>query len=263
MFEDEIASIPTRPPREGLLPGMRFSAAIPLTTPILIIIFVAILSLTPILMMMNDPKMRLELGPARTVEARVLTVRDVSGCNAGAHALTYSFSTPTQEFRGTKVVCGRSAYYSVTPGDKVPVRYLSRDPALNTIADNDSQKLPLMMASLIFPLFFLIVFSFGYLPLIRELVRARHLYRTGIVAPATVVYVKKRSAFMNWSNRQSSPVSDVHVVYQTPSGGWTETVVLCTNDWLANQLTPKSVVHLLLPDSDSRRGGVLLEAFVR
>jgi hypothetical protein len=55
----------------------------------------------------------------------------------------------------------------------------------------------------------------------------------------------------------------VHVLYQTPSGLNRETVVLCRNDWLTRQLAPKSVVHLLLRDGDSRGHGVLLEAFVR
>ena len=111
------------------------------------------------------------------------------------------------------------------------------------------------------PSFFLLLLSPLYFPQIREVMYARRLYRTGVLAQGNVVFVKKRSAG-NWPGWPGSSTADVYVAHQLPGGGRVETVVRCTNDWLVNQFSPGATVHILLSPDQSKRG-VLLETFIR
>jgi len=114
---------------------------------------------------------------------------------------------------------------------------------------------------MIFPLFFLLVFSPMYFPQIREVMRARKLYKYGAVVQGKVIFVKKRNA-ATWPGWPGSSTADVYVAYQLPSGGRAEIVVSCANEWLLNQLSPGTTVHLLIAQNRTARGA-LLEAFIR
>jgi len=263
MFEEELAAIPAHPPRTGVLTGMRLKGAIPRSTLILLIAFVFFFAVFPLSIMSTDPKAKLAIGPSHTVQGRVLSVTDVSNCRASpARRIVYAFSTESEhEFRGAGTVCQESAYYSAGVGDKLEIRYLTRDPAINAIAGTESGNEPPIFVFAIFPLFFLLVLSPMYLPQFREVVRARRLYKKGVLAQGKVVFVKQRTTG-TWPGWPGSSSAEVYVAHQLPGGGQAETVVWCTNDWLLNRLLPGGTVHILLPPERSGRG-VLLEAFIR
>jgi hypothetical protein len=263
MFDTELAAIPAHPPRTGVLPGMRLGAAIPKATLILLFAIVLLFAAFPLLMIGTDPKARLQIGPSRTAEGRVLSATDVSGCRGlRARRIVYLFSPESRsEFRGVGIVCQESPYYSVQVADKVEIRYLRRDPTLSSIAGSDSDNEPPIFLFVIFPLFIFLLVSPVYFPLLREVMYARQLYRVGVLVQGTVVFVKKRTAgtLPGWPG---SSTADVYVAHPRPTGGRAETVVGCTNDWLANQLSPGTTVHILLPTDQSKRGA-LLETFLR
>jgi hypothetical protein len=263
MFDDEFATIPAHPPRMGVLPGMRLRAAIPRSTLILLIAFVVFFAAFPLSIMSADPKAKLGFGPSRTAEGRVLSVTDVSGCRGStAHRIVYAFAAESgNEFRGADVVCEESPYNSAQVGDKIEIRYLARDPAVNAVIGINSGNEPPIFLFMIFPLFFLLVLSPLYFPQLREVLRARRLYKTGILAQGKVVFVKKRSAG-TWPGWPGSSTADVYVAHQLPNGGRAETIVGCTNDWLVNQLSPGATVRIFLPPDKSARGA-LVEAFIR
>jgi hypothetical protein len=263
MFDEEFATIPAHPPRKGVLPGMRLTAAIPRSTLILLIAFVVFFAAFPLSIMRVDPKAKLGFGPSRTAEGRVLSVTNVSGCRgSSAHRIVYVFATESRnEFRGGDVVCEESPYHSAQVGDKIEIRYLARDPAVNAVIGMNSGNEPPIFLFMIFPLFFLLVLSPLYLPQLREVLRARRLYKTGILAQGKVVFVKKRSAGI-WPGWPGSSTADVYVAHQSPNGGRSEIVVGCANDWLINQLSPGATVHIFLPPDKSARGA-LVEAFIR
>jgi hypothetical protein len=263
MFDDELAAIPAHPPRTGILPGMRLSAAIPRPTLGLLVLFVFFFTVFPLSIMLSDPQAKLGIGPSRTVEGRVLSVKDVPDCRASsARRIVSAFSPESgNEFRGGGVVCQESPYYSAQVGDRVEIRYLTRDPAVNAIAGIDSGNEPPIFFFTIFPVFFLLLLSPLYLPQLREVVRARRLYKKGTLAEGKVVFVKKRGSG-TWPGWAGSSSGDVYVAHQLPSGGRAETVVWCMNDWLVNQLSPGATVRILLPPNKSARGA-LLEAFLR
>jgi hypothetical protein len=259
----ELASIPANPPRTGFLPGMRFSSAIPRSTLILLLAFVLLFAVFPLSIMSTDPKAKLGIGPSGTAEGRVLSVTDVSACRgSAARRIVYAFSAESSsEFRGVGVVCEESAYYSTRVGEKIEIRFLKRDPAVNAIAGTEAVNEPPLFLFMIFPLFFLLILSPLYLPQLREVVRARRLYKKGALVEGKVVFVKRRSA-ITWPGWPGSTTADVYVAHQTPSGGRVETVVGCSNDWLLNQLSPGATVHILLAQDKSARGA-LVEAFIR
>ena len=263
MFDEELATIPSNPPRTGVLPGMRLSTAVPRSTLLLLLAFVVFFANFPLAIMSSDPKMKLSLGPSRTTEGRVLDVSQVSGCRgSSARRIVYAFSSQSgTEFRGVSMVCGGSAYYSAQVGDRIEIRYLTRDPALNAIAGADSGDEPPLALFTIFPLFFVLLLSPLYLPQLREVLRARRLYKSGVLAPGKVVFVKRRNA-ATWPGWPGGASADVYVAYQPSTGGRSESIVWCTNDWLLYQLSPGATVHILLPADRSGRGA-LLEAFIR
>ena len=262
MFDDELGAIPTRPPRQGVLPGMRLRAAIPKSTLILLVAFVVFFAVFPLVIMSADPRARLDLGPRRTAEGRVVSIAAVSGCRgSGGHRIVYAFPVEAgNEFRGASTICDESPYSGAQVGEKVEIRYLASDPAVNGIAESDSNGPPIVIF-LFFPIFFLLVLSPLYLPQMRDVMRGRRLYKSGVLVQGNVVFVKKRSAG-TWPGWPGSSTADVYVAHQLPGGGRAETIAGCTNDWLVNQLSPGTAVHVLLPPKKSQRGA-LLEAFLR
>lgn len=262
MFDDELATTPANPPRTGFLPGMRFRAAVPRSTLLFLLALVLFFAVFPLSILSSDPKARLSLGPSATSEGRVLSAADVSGCRgSAARRIVYTFSPQSgNEFRGSTVLCEGATYYSAEVGERIPIRYLNRDPAINTIAGTDDNEPPVFLF-MIFPLFFLLVFSPLYFPQLREVLRARKLYKRGNVVQGKVIFVKRRNA-ATWPGFPGSSVADVYVAYQLPSGGRAETVVWCANEWLWNQLSPGATVHLLVGQNQTARGA-LLEAFIR
>jgi hypothetical protein len=260
---DELAAIPANPPRTGVLPGMRFSAAVPRSTLILLIVLVLLFGLFPLSMISADPKAKLAIGPSSISEGRVLSVADVSACrDSAARRIVYTFSAGSgNEFRGASVLCEESAYYSAQAGDRIQVRYLRRDPAVNAVAGTEAEDAPPLIFFVFFPFFFLLVLSPLYLPQFREVMRARQLYRKGVLVEGQVVFVKRRSG-VTWPGWPGSTTADVYVAYETPDGGRAETIVGCSNDWVVNQLSAGSSVHILLGGDRSKRGA-LVEAFIR
>lgn len=262
VFETEVAAIPAQPPRRGVLPGMRISVAIPRSTLIMLIAFVVFLAAFPLSIISADPEAKLNLGPSRMAEGRVVSVAAVSDCRtSGAHRITYAFSVEGgNEYRGASTVCDESPYVSTQAGEKIEVRYLARDPTVNAVAGSDPNEPPIFVFML-FPAFFLLFLSPLYFPQFREITRARRLYKTGLLVQGNVVFVKKRSVG-TWPGWPGSSAADVYVAHHTPGGGLAETVVWCTNDWLVNQLSPGTIVHVLLSPTKSERGA-LVEAFLR
>jgi hypothetical protein len=262
MFEDELAAVVAQPPRPGVLPGMRLSSAIPRSTLILLVAFMLFFGAFPLSIMSADPRARLDLGPNRVAEGRVVSTSDVSSCrNSDGRRIVYAFSPEGgKEYRGTNVVSEVSPYYSAQVGDKIEIRYLVRDPIVSAVAGSDSNEPPIFVFML-FPAFFFLVFSPLYFPQIREVMRARRLYKTGVLLQGNVVFVKKRGG-ATWPGWPGSSTADVYVAHQLPGGGRAETIAWCTNDWLINQLSPGTPVHILLSPKKSQRGA-LLEAFLR
>ena len=262
MFDDELATTPVNPPRRGFLPGMRLRAAVPRSTLLVLLALVLFFAIFPLSIMSADPKAKLSFGPSATSEGRVLSAADVSGCRgSAARRIVYAFSPQSgNEFRGSTVLCEEATYYSAQIGERIPIRYLTRDPVINTIAGTDANEPPVFLF-MIFPLFFLLVFSPMYFPQLREVMRARKLYKNGIVAQGKVIFVKRRNA-ATWPGFPGSSTADVYVSYLLPSGGRAETVVWCANEWLLNQLSPGATVHLLVGRGQTARGA-LLEAFIR
>jgi hypothetical protein len=262
VFEEQLAAVPAHPPRSGVLPGMRLRAAVPRSAAIILLGFVFLFGSFPFLMVSSDPRQRLQLS-GLTTEGHVVSLVDAasSGCRGSARRLVYEFKAQSGgAFRGAVVQCEDSPYYSAKAGDSIEILYLRDNPGLNSIASVDPSEPPLLLFT-VFPVFFLLLFSPLFLPQLREVLRARRLYKTGLLVRGQVVFVKKRS-FGVWPGWPVSGSFDVYVSQESPGGGRVEIVAWCTNDWLVNRLAPGATVHVLCPPNPSARGA-LLEAFIR
>jgi hypothetical protein len=263
MFDNLLAQLPTTPPRPPrTLPGLRISSVVPRSALLLPIVFVAFFALVPLSVMRSDPAMRLALGPTQNSQGRIVSAVETPACRGStARRVIYSFS-PEQgrEYRGSATMCEGAIYYSVKEGDPVEVQYLSSDPAVNVLRGNSNNAPPVAIFFLM-PLFVLALLSSMFVPQIRELLRARRLYKGGRLAEGTVVFVKTRvSSFRpGWPG---SSASEVFVEFRSPTGDRREAVAWCANEWLVNQLAPGAIVHIAYSDDDPAKVA-LLEAFLR
>jgi len=264
MFEEQFAQVPSHPPRPlDALPGLRFSKAISRSALLLPLVFVGFFILIPFSIAVSDPTMRLALGPTRTAQGKVLSVVNVSACRReGAHRIAYAFSPePGREVRGTATLCEESPYYSIGAGDSIEVEYATGNPAINAMRSGARDDSPPFFLIFLMPLFILAMFSPMFVPQIRELLRARRLFRKGNLSVGTVVFVKRRTsaAWPGWPGNSSA---DVYVKYCPAGGESREATAWCPNDWLVYNLVPGATVHLAYTEGKPDRVA-LLEAFLR
>jgi hypothetical protein len=264
MFEEEFAKLAVEPPR-GLesLPGLRLRGSIPKIAILLPLLFVGAFTMMPLSLMHTDPAMRLAIGPTESAQGRVISNTNASACQGEAsHHVTYSFSTPSgREYRGGITLCEQSPDYSVNPGQAIEVRYLKSEPTLNAPASERQQEPPPLAFFLFVPFFFLAIFGAMFWPSIRELLRARRLFRSGRLAKGKVVFVKKR-AMGFWPGMPFNSASEVYIAFGAPGGPKREGVASCQNDWLVNQLAPGTDVHVAY-SNDQTAKVALLEAYLR
>ena len=263
MFEEEFAKLPVEPPRRvETLPGLRLWGVIPKWALIIPLVFVSFFVFIPLSIMNADPAMRLAMGPSESSQAHVLSNTSASACRgAASHRLVYSFSFTGREYRGAVTVCEESPYYSAMQGDAIEVRFLKSDPAVNAIRSEGRNEAPPFAFFFFMPVFFLVIFGSMFWPAVREVLRARRLYRNGRLATGKVVFVKRRSTPL-WPGLSSFGAAEVYIEFQTSGQEKREVVASCRNDWLIGQLTPGATVHVAY--SDEKSGGVaLLEAYLR
>jgi hypothetical protein len=263
MFDEEFAKLPAEAPRRlDALPGLRLRGSIPRAALIVPLFFVMFLVVMPLSLMRSDPAMRLATGPTESAQGQVLSNTGSAACrDESAHRVVYSFETPVGEYRGTANLCATSPDYSVRPGDRIAVRYLKGDPAVNAPQSQRQQEPPPRIFFLFMPFFFLAIFAGLYWPSIREILKARRLFKNGKLTVAKVVFVKKRGLGF-WPGLPLSSSSEVYVKFATPLGATREGIATCQNDWLLNQLPPGAGVHIAYSD-DASTNVALLDAYVR
>jgi hypothetical protein len=264
MFEEELAKLPIETPRRlDSLPGLRLRGSVPRVAILLPLLFVGIFVMMPLSLMRTDPAMRLAMGPTESTQGRVISNTNASACRGEAsHHVTYSFSTPSgREYRGGTTLCEQSPYYSVNAGEAIEVRYLKSEPTLNALASERQQEPPPLLFFFFMPFFFLAIFGAMFWPPIRELLRARRLFRNGRLAVGKVVFVKKRATGF-WPGMPFNSAAEVYIAFSAAGEPKREGVAACQNDWLVNQLTPGTDVHVAYSDDTSAKVA-LLEAYIR
>ena len=226
-------------------PGLRMRASVPKSWLLLPLIFGCFVLFIPLSIMRSDPAVRLAFGPAETAQAQVISVSNASGCrNSGAHRVLYSFATQSGGlYRGSATVCEGSPYYALDEGNMAEVRYLKSDPAVNGLAGGGQNQAPPLAVFLFPPFIVLAVLGSMYWPALRDVLRARRLYRDGHLAAAKVVFVKQR-ALPYRQGFSGIGAAEVYLAYQTTQGARRESVAWCQNDWLIKQLTPGMTVHI-------------------
>jgi len=263
MFEEEFAKLAVEPPRRvETLPGLRLWGVIPKWALIIPLFFVSFFVFIPLSIMNADPAMRLAMGPAESAQAHVLSNASASACRgAASHRLVYSFSSAGREYRGAATVCEESPYFTVAPGDPIDVKYLKSEPAVNSIRNDGRNEAPPFAFFFFMPVFFLVIFGSMFWPAVREVLRARRLYRNGRLATGKVVFVKRRATPL-WPGLSSLGAAEVYIEFQTSAQEKREAVAACRNDWLIGQLTPGAKVHIAYSDKNPTQVA-LLETYLR
>lgn len=262
MLEEQIAGIPRRPPRQvSDLPGLKWtsiSSRTGLAFPIALVIFFC---LFPLIVLYSEPSARLAYGHTEVADGRVVSVA-ASGCHGDGQSVTYAFtSRNTVEYRGTASVCSGSPYSDLAPGQAIPIKYLVADPSNNAIAGVMEGNQPPLAFFFLFPFMALLFIGPLFLPQVRELARARRIFRKGEIVQGKVVFVKRRSA-SSWPGWPGTSSTDIFVSYRLPSGATAEAKAWCNNDWLLNNLPPGAEVNIAVM-AEKPKEAVLIEAFVR
>src|SRR5450631_2356558 len=211
--------------------------------------FLSFFLFIPLSIMSTDPATRLAMGPTESTQGRVVSTGSASACRGGtSHRLAYAFSSKAGgEYRGAATVCEESPYYSATEGDAIPVRFLKSDPIVNALASDGRNQAPPIALFLLMPLFFLAIFGSLFWPSVRDILRARRLFKSGRLASGKVVFVKKGTTPL-WPGMTGNMAAEVFIEYQVSGGEKREAVATCRNDWLLNQLTPGTSVHIAYSD---------------
>jgi hypothetical protein len=264
MYDDIFAMVPAEPPRRTtLLPGLRLGAIVSRSTLLLPLAFFVLFAFIPFSILQSDPKMRLALGTSGNASGRIVNVSEVRNSQQGpGHRIVYIFSVqPGRELRGASVVGEVSPYYSAQPGDAIDIQFLVRDPSVNAPSGMRDRNAPPIAFLFVFPLFVLMFFVPMFLPLVREIWRARRLFAKGRVTTARVIFVKRRTS-MRWPGWPGSTSSEVFLEYQRVAGDRAEALALCSNDWILNQLAPEAIVHIAYQEEVPERAA-LLDAYLR
>jgi hypothetical protein len=264
MFEDMFARLPAEPPRRVEdLPGLRLAGVVPKWAIVLPLFFVFFFMLFPLALLNNDPAMRMSIGATETAQGHVVSVGTATACRGGAsRRVVYAYSDKSgREHRAAALVCEESPYFSVKEGDAIEVRYLKSDPAVNALPREVRNEPPPFLFFLFMPVFFLGIFGAMFWPPIREVLRARRLFKLGRIATGRVIFVKRRANFL-WPGMPGASASLVYVEIAASSGVTREVAASCQNDWLMNQLAPGATVHVAYL-SDKAKDVALLDAYVR
>jgi hypothetical protein len=261
MFEAQLNQIPQNPPRAELLPGLRIASVLPRAALLLpFFFFIIFFATVPLSVMHSDPATRLAWGPTKTSQGAVVSSTDTACRGSTARRLIYSFAADHGgEFRGSATLCEGALYYTAQVGDSVQVQYLTSDPTVNVLRGTPNNSPPLAIFMLM-PLFLLAIILSMFLPQVRELLKARALFKRGRLASGEVLFVKKRASSYRtyWPGAASY---EVFIEYQS-GNGCREAVAWCANDWLVNQLPPGAKVHIAYSEDEPGKAA-LLEAFLR
>jgi len=264
MYDDLLDRLPASGPRDlSLLPGLQvgslFSASRLAPPLLLLLVFMAV----PVSILFTDPQARMQLEPKGTAQGKVLSVADTRNCNDLAHREVYAFDAGAAGgFRGVARLCRSSPFFGVNAGDGVPVQYLASNPSVNRIAGASDPDAPPVFVFLFFPVIAIVVLaaSLGG-PAMREVLRARALFRKGRLARGTIVFVRARAQRQGYT-RTGWAAFEVVIRYNLASGAGQEAVAWCANPWLLQQLPAGASVHIAYSERQPDRAA-LLEAFVR
>jgi hypothetical protein len=263
MFEEQFANLPADPPRAfESLPGLKLRRAFQGTALLFPLVFIIFFLSVPLSIMRSDPSMRFAISPNRSIQGRVISSNIVAACRSDkAHRVIYEFSPKDgTNYRGAGTACEQSIYYTVKEGDAVEVQYLTHDPVVSRLRGNTPPNATPVYLFIFTPVFILAMFGSLLFPPLRELRRARRIFRNGRLATGAVLFVKRRANTFSrgWSGNTSS---DVFIQFTSSAGQKREGVAWCPNEWLADQLVQGGEVHVAYDDRSDNVA--LLEAFVR
>jgi hypothetical protein len=261
MFEQQLAKLPATAPRTlESLPGLAIFSVVPKSVVFLPLLFLLIFLVVPLSIIRSDPQARLHWGGTREVQGTVVSATDTSCRGTAARRLVYTFTAAGRgEYRGTALVCQGALYYAVQNGDAIQLRYLAEDPAVNALRGAPDNSPP-MVFFLTMPLLVLALLAGVYAPQVREILRARRLIAQGQLTDGSILFIKRRTN-LSRPSWQSGGIYDVHLEY---SAGGTRRAALawCGNEWLVNQWTVGSKVHIAYLEQTPGKVAVL-EAFIQ
>jgi hypothetical protein len=260
MPAEELARIPAAPPRSpGLLPGLRLSRAFSGRGLLVPGIFLLILSLIPIASLTQDPQAELAFRKTERTAGRVEHVERGQDCSQGSLEISYSFTDPRGiPFRGHGTVCQSSSYAGIRAGDRVAVVYVEANPAVNGLTVEDRLQAGSFAFQMLIPIVALLLFAPLLWPQLSQLRRDRGLFRKGVLAKGSVVYVAatRDGAWPAWAATRRH---QVFVTARLPSGEEKQVRACCTNDWLLQQMPPGQQVNVCVQGDRA----VLLENYLR
>lgn len=258
ILREEIERIPTGPPRSAdLLPGLRYKKGVsPMWLPVILLLFVPVAFL---IALSQSPEGKLAFRATRIVSGRVESVDRRNVCRGGA-SIGYSFTTLDGVARqGRARACPPSPYTDVGPGDAIPVRYLESDPSMSRVGSSRIEAVAAVAAVVVVSALVALMVGAMFWPLVGRHRRDRKLFQTGQLVRGRVSYVKTQLQNPWNASLARLNTAEVYVRVGLDGGAEREVTTLCTNQWLALQLSPGSEVHVCVVDDRA----MLVENYLR
>ncbi len=261
MLNTELrASIPEHPPRNAkLLPGLHLSKTIRPSSLILASVLLLLFALAPLAIIFSNQDTMLSLYATKTASGEVAQVQEGRECKGASIDIRYTFKAGDLEYRGMDTACSRSAYAELTPGDKIPITHLADDPSVNAISGASRNEPPLSLLLMI-PLFGFALFGGLVLPRFSEVMRDRKLFRQGVLAEGSVIFVTKTYG-SPYQGTGRPTQSQVYVALSGSGDSPSEVKAQCSNDWLLTHLPPGARVMVVYDPKNNN--AMLVEGYLR
>ncbi len=258
-----LDEIPKTPPRSiSLLPGLKYSSFFDKWSFLPLILIVLFVSVFPIMILVLEKETRLPFIDMDNSEGIVDDIIDTSECNKGVKVLHYSFiSHENRTYYGKYELCSSSKYSSVKVGDSIPIIYDPDDPTFNGIEGELGDNGAPLIIFLIFPLFIILFLAPMLLPSLRQINKARSIFKRGIIVNGEIIFVK-RNKNMNAFNVKSFSNMEVFYRFNSSDDLPVEGKMNTDNDWLMNKLDIGSSIKVAyLKDKPNK--SIILQCYYR
>lgn len=233
----DFKHIPASPPRPvSQLPGLKYSASFDKRGLFFVGSIVLVFCLFPVLIFFSgDKAMRLSFIEMKSASAEITQLKQSSKCDRESHSIHYRFMAQNgRMYYGSYTMCTDSPYSDLIVGDSIPVSYDPDDPSFNGIEGELGKNKPPFFIFAFFPLMAMMFFVPSLFPNLKQVRKARSIFRKGHISQGEIVFVKRRKSVTPFEFK-SSPGMEVFYQFTDDKGNRIESHMSMDNDWLVNR----------------------------
>jgi len=245
-----------------LLPGLKYISILSKQAAIPLIFVFFFTSIFPVMIISADKNSRMFFHKMSRAEAKIMAVSQTDECGHYRKEMHYTFKTDDRKtYYGKWASTKDSPYWHTKDGDTVPVIYDPSDPSFNGIDGELGKNSPPFIIVFIFPLFFILICSGAFTPVLCRLKSARKIFKIGRVTKGRVVFVKRRG-LSSFPYFPTPSTLQLFFEFQKENGETVEASMVTDNDWFLSKLEtgdPVTVAYI----SGKPKNSIVVDCFFR